>query len=693
MPSFAFPALFCRTVKYIRDSLFFVTGLLLLLNTPALARGSSVTPPASIPQEVRSSRFTVTVHGIRMPVMQATGSYSLLNFDVSGPTLISVTADDPHFWDSGVEVQPMRYGIRPQRHGGTITFPIPGPIKLSITRPGDHFAESKMLFLFGNAPTPPVVSGRDAGLRYYGPGVHRENIDAQDGDRIYLAPGAVIFGSINIWQVHNVRVFGTGTVIYDGPQNPHDDDGWMHKKNWHCIVMDEATNIEVDGITCVTRSRTWQVQMKDSRHIGFYNVKVIGGNPNNANQDGLDWLGGGDTIVSDCFFRASDDVFAMQGNWDGYKLELMRKPGHDVTNVTIENTVASTSISNVLRVGWPQKTFNTAHVLMRDVDVIHMGFGACEVPFALFELWADPEGHGSHRDYHFENIRMEDWYSLFQLRQPAPAIRDVHFDGVWAMDGPAMVPSVLKGDVREVQLTDATANGTDHIGVGALEGAAPPALAEAVSPAAFHYTTGALRPHDTVQFTADGQDDPATRYEWIFGDGTRGLGHAIEHRFPDAQGTLLDGSGRFRVLLHVVGKTGKDAWSSQPVVVEAAAAMAAATTAKTAGASHPYQATFDVPEDGGYTVTLLTSTGGSLMLDGRTPVSTPAPQAQVCGAPGNAVQPVRDSAVLHKGRHTLSIERDSTIENAQKPDGTPSTAPLVLWEGPGVARQVLALTP
>ena len=48
----------------------------------------------------------------------------------------------------------------------------------------------------------------------------------------------------------------------------------------------------------------------------------------------MDWLGGGDTVVRNAFLRASDDVFAMQGNWDGYKDEDMVRPGHDVQNIT-----------------------------------------------------------------------------------------------------------------------------------------------------------------------------------------------------------------------------------------------------------------------------------------------------------------------------------------------------------------------
>ncbi len=369
--------------------------------------------------------------------------------------MVSVRAADAHFWDRGVEIQPMRYGIRPVRRGATITFRTPGPVKFSVSRPGDHFADAEMLFLLGSPPDVKLGAGSRAlgaaGVRYYGPGVHQEDISAQSGDRIYLAPGAVVFGSLNFWQVHDVRVFGRGMVIYDGPQDPLDDSGWRHVPAWHCITMDHARDIEIDGITCVTRSRTWQVQMTGSHGIGLYNVNVIGGEAHDANQDGLDWIGSGDTTVRNCFIRASDDDFAIQGNWDGYTDEAMKAPGADVANITIEDSVVSTSISNTLRVGWPKKTFRSAHVTLRNLDVIHSGFGGCVVPFGFVEIWSDADGRESHTDYRFEDIRLEDFYSLAQLRMVnPPGVQGVVFRNIAAMDGVGMVPSVVSGPVSGV---------------------------------------------------------------------------------------------------------------------------------------------------------------------------------------------------------------------------------------------------
>jgi hypothetical protein len=228
-----------------------------------------------IPSQLQSDFFRISIQGQRSRVLHAVSGYYLLSFELTDSVTISVTASDPHFWDQGVQVQPMRFGIRPRRTGNTITFPVPGPGKYVVTRPGDHFADAKMLFLFANF-IERQPSAATPGLRYYAPGVHQENIDAHNGDQIYLAPGAVIFGSLNIWQVHDVHVFGRGTIVYDGPQDPTTDQGWMHKPNWHCIVMDNAHNIEIDGITCIVRSRTWQIQMRDSRNIGLATTGVVG---------------------------------------------------------------------------------------------------------------------------------------------------------------------------------------------------------------------------------------------------------------------------------------------------------------------------------------------------------------------------------------------------------------------------------
>jgi hypothetical protein len=646
---------------------------------------------ASIPDEVRTGYFIVTINDRETPVVHAASSYYLLNFDVDGPATVSVRAADAHYWDRGVEIQPMRYGIRPVRRGATITFAIPGPVKLSIARPGDHFADAEMLFLLGSPPDESHITAKTHGVRYYGPGVHREDIEAQSGDRIYLAPGAVVFGSLNLWQVHDVRVEGRGMIIYDGPQDALGDEGWEHQPDWHCIVMDHAHGVEIDGITCIVRSRTWQIQMRSSRGIGFYNVNVIGGEAHDANQDGMDWLGGGDTTVRDCFIRASDDDFAMEGNWDGYTDEEMRIPGDDVTNITIEDSVVSTSISNTVRVGWPKKTFRSAHVAMRNLDVIHTGFGACVVPFGFLEMWSDGEGVESHTDFRFSDIRLEDFYSLLQIRLVnPPGAQGIVFSNVAAMDGVGMVPSVLQGPVRGVTLDGVRVAGKvatkdADVPVEVSGGAAEPSYGPGLTDASFDYSPGLVRPHLPVTFRVVA---PAAgwQYHWMFGDGTSALGPVVRHAFPDTEGTLLDGSGRFRVLLGATRAGGDEVWASRGVVVAAELVPRVQTAAgdelSGSGPKAPvagWDGWLAIPADGGYTITLLTSRRATLMLDDLPAVRSPELRIQVCGSMGDAVQPVRISAALQAGWHRIRIALDPGIENEPTPA---AGGPALYWEGP-----------
>jgi hypothetical protein len=682
---------------------------------------------APVPDAIRSDRFIVTIDGKPASFAHAAANYYFLNFDLAGKAAITITAPTDDYWSKGVEVQPWRENIRPALKGRTISFTLYHPAKLSITRPGDHLAGAEMLFLFANPPETDAPAPDAKGIRYYGPGVYRESIDTHSGDSIYLAPGAVIFGSLNLWQVEKVKIWGRGVIIYNGAQDPDDDTGWKQLQNWHAIVMNNAHDISISGVTCIVRSRTWMIQMTDSRGITFDNVKVIGGSEANANQDGMDWLGGGDTVVRNSFIRAADDVFAMQSNWEGYdKLAL---PGHPVSNITVENSVLSTSISNIVRAGWPGKDFNGTNFVMRDSDVIHAGIGACGIPFALLEFWEDANSSGSSSGFHFENIRMEDWYSLVQLRQPNPALHDVIFKNIWSPEAPSLEPSTLLGAVSgvtfdHVRIIDRVAAGDPEIPLQLQSGAAEPSYNTSGPHALFGYTSGTIRPRQRVDFDASATTGARIRsYRWFFGDGSTASGRMVSHRFPDSEGTLWDRSGRFRVTLEVIDDQKHEDWVTRPVVV-AEHFSAADTQAGTepglnyrsydavpdsfvdlsaqgpsrigiarvisAGArsreqnySIIFEGFLNVPAGGGYTFHMAARDEALLEIDGQKVAASPPPVPQVCGSPGNAVQLTQGSLGLRTGRHAIRISMSHT---------TGGNDFHIYWQGAGVPLEEIPAT-
>jgi hypothetical protein len=704
--------------------LFIVCIAALPLCAPAVAIQSPNSILVPLPPGFRSQRFVVRVDGHPADVLNAAANYYDVNFQIAGPVTISITAPTPDYWAKGVEIQPWREQIRPIRKGATITFQLDHPAKLSISRPGDHLGGAEMIFLFANPPQKNTPSSSAKGVRYYGPGIHQGSIDARSGDSIYLAPGSLILGGLNFWDVHNVKVYGLGTVVYDGPQNPNDDDGWRNKRSWHCVTMHQARHIEIDGITCAVRSRTWMIQMKDSRFITFDNIKEIGGTTNNANQDGMDWLGGGDTVVRNSFIRAADDVFALQGNWDGYPPALMTIPGHDVDNITIENSVLSTSISNIVRVGWPTKTFNSSGFTLKDSDVLHMGSGGCGIPFALFEFWGIPDAKGLHTNFLFDNIRLEDWYSLAQIQQLAPAIRNVTFRNIWAPEMPALVGSNLMGDVTgvhfdAVKIAGHFASAPADIPIINTQGADAPIFDSPTDKldAQFSVTSEGAAVGKPITFDASASHagtNPIESYDWFFGDGTTAHGESVQHSFADSDGTLLDGSGRFRVMLRVTDAKGISAWAARNIVVPAKT-YGALTPAATAPGLHydsydtlpgadsgftdqpaaaegisdgidvsehksptNFGIAFDgfirVPVDGGYTFHVLSRDGGSLSIDHVEVAQSQTPWPQVCGSVGNAVQASSGSIGLAAGLHAIHIQMTHT---------TGDNDFRILWEGPG----------
>jgi hypothetical protein len=695
--------------------------LVAVLALPVAAHAAARVQAAPVPPEMRSTAFTVRVNGQAVEVAHAAANYEYVSFDMTGPVSVEITAAEPGFWDKGVDIQPWRLGLRPIRQSQTIRFRLSGPAKLSISRPGDFLNYAKMLFLFAGAPPPPLP--RDPKIHAYQPGVYHQSLNPKSGEILYLAPGAYFFGSLNLWKVENVKILGRGTIVYDGPQDPNSDEGWMQKPDWHCVGAMEAKNVEIDGLTCIVRSRTWSIQMKDSFGFLYDDLRVIGGNPGNANQDGMDWLGGGDAVVRNAFIRSSDDDFVVQGNWDGYSDEAMLRPGHDVRNILIEHSVLSTSISNIVRTGWPRKTFNSSNFTLRDSDILHGGIGACGQTYALFGMWGANGAKGIHSDYKFENLFLDNWYSLAQMEQEYPGLQGFTFRNIWALDQPPLADSTITGDVAgvtfdNVKYGQARAASNADLPLATGDGAQPAHFTARHGPvAAFTVDPPVFAPGEKVTFTA--QLSPGARYTWLFGDGTQATGRRARHRFPDAMGTQLDGAetgaGRFRVLLRVEDRAGNQDWAAQGVVAVGrwhdATSLVGPMAAGLAWQIYPGEWTelpnlateravfagegpglradaqgfthyaavwdgqLDIPADGGYTFHLLARDGARLVIDGVEVARTGPSFAQVCGSPGNAVRYARGSLGLRAGRHAFHLEGLHSASQG---------SPRLLWEGPAL---------
>jgi hypothetical protein len=417
-------------------------------------------------------------------------------------------------------------------------------------------------------------------------------------------------------------------------------------------------------------------------------------------------------VVHDGFIRAADDVFSLEDSWEGYGDKAFAIDGAPVKHMRIEDTVVSTSISNVVRAGWPEKNFAGGDFSMSNVDVMHAGLGGCGIPFGLLEMWDDPHSRGDSSGFHFENIRLEHWYSLvWAQQQPAGSISDLTFNDVFALETPSSMPSELEGRVHgvsfdNVSLAGKIAGRDSDVPLTVLAGADEPSFTQSGPIAQVTMPSGLIRPGQKIRLEA--AKGAGLKYEWTFGDGTSARGRVVKHRFQDTEGTLLDGSGRFRVLLHVTGANGRNGWDYAPVVVGETLQPAVtppsetlpgiywqgfldgSQVASTSGIASTfsagvirtavtgaYKASFSgliiIPEDGGYVFTLFANDAGSLSIDGKLVATAPAPFGNVCGLAGNAVRPATASLTLAKGLHRIEASDD----HGQGEDGF-----RVLWQRP-----------
>jgi hypothetical protein len=280
----------------------------------------------------------------------------------------------------------------------------------------------------------------------------------------------------------------------------------------------------------------------------------------------------------------------------------------------------------------------------------------------------------------------------------------------------------MTGDVAgvtfdNVKYGQARAAGDADLPLTVNDGAQLPSYTAPHGPlAAFTVDPPVFAPGQRVTLIA--KASPGARYTWLFGDGTVGHGRSVHHRFPDAEGTELDGrngAGRFRVLLHVEDKAGPQDWAAQGVVAVAswhdaanpAIPMVAGLTwhiypgewtelpdlttqhavfngegpnlqADAQGFTRyavAWDGLIDIPADGGYTFHLIDRDGARLVIDGMEVARTGPPFAEVCGSPGNALRYDHGSLGLRAGKHIFHIEGLHSVS-----DGSPR----LLWEGPAL---------
>jgi hypothetical protein len=262
-------------------------------------------------------------------------TFSWTGFACAGSVTIEVTKLFGAPAD-GVTISPNIFRIGPESFDGrTARFVLPRPLYVSVRFDApdnaDEYGQIRHgLMIFADPPEEgpprpgqagvvrygPDAAFRDARVIYFPPGVHDltrrfglGGLPISDGQTVYLAPGAFVYGTIDGLKTVNTRVIGRGVI--SGAKYGHKSVKGKGRKTRQLITLDpwdgrDYRNVPdhghmVDGITAVDPAGHTLVTGRGSV---VRNMKIIGWR---ANDDGM--RNGDDSRIERCFIKTADDHF------------------------------------------------------------------------------------------------------------------------------------------------------------------------------------------------------------------------------------------------------------------------------------------------------------------------------------------------------------------------------------------------
>ncbi len=288
------------------------------------------------------------------------------------PVMVEVTSKRPF---TNVVVRPGGRGIRPTLQDRRIMFTLAKPGQVTVELDGPHHA----LHLFADPPETDAPKPGAAGVRYFGPGIHRPGkIQLTSGETLYVAGGAVVYTAVAAQGATGVRILGRGVI--DTSESERDKGGG-------CIRLTDCSDVKIDGVI-LRDPDVWCLSAFGCRNLEIANVKLVGLWRYNA--DGIDICNSQDVVVRNSFVRAFDDAIVLKG--------LKGFEDRPVRNVRVHDNVIWCDWGRGLEIGAETSAPEFANIRFRDCDIIRTTHIAMDIQCGDRAIV---------HDVRYENIRVE----------------------------------------------------------------------------------------------------------------------------------------------------------------------------------------------------------------------------------------------------------------------------------------------
>ncbi|MEN8192633.1 MAG: glycosyl hydrolase family 28 protein [Bacteroidota bacterium] len=298
-----------------------------------------------------------------------------------------------------VKIRPTISGVKPVVEGNTITFSITEPIKLSVEINDDLYNN---LMVFANSLEIEKPNPDDPKVHYFGPGIHKLGSDGKgnlfldDNETVYIAGGAIVYGTIKSFATQNISITGRG-ILGGGMYTDH---AYPHPGAKGLINFIAVNNAKIEGITLLN-TVSWNIHLFGSQNIECRNLKIIGWT---INSDGIDPQCSSDIIIDDCFVRNFDDCVSIKMNY-GLSPILFEKASK---NITVQNCIFWTDQGRSILIGpesYRAKDNIYENITIKNIDILYNE--NFDVDWAKGALAINLGDNAIARNITFEDIRVD----------------------------------------------------------------------------------------------------------------------------------------------------------------------------------------------------------------------------------------------------------------------------------------------